>query len=79
MFLTFNDEDPKLEEIQFYNRFYLTKAGIATTSAVTTDWTDNEFYNEKTPEKIDKKCQKIALRIKTLAERAKLARIKNDF
>lgn len=79
MLLAFNDYKPKLAEIQFYNKFYLTKAGIVSANTVTTDWADNDFYNEITSEKIDKKCQKIALRIKTLVERAKLDRIKNDF
>jgi hypothetical protein len=37
------------------------------------------MYHEITPEKVDKKFQKMALRIKTLAERAKLKRIKSDF
>ena len=77
--LDFNDYKPKLEEIQFYSKFYLTKNGIATADVVTVDWADHEFYNEITPEKIDKKLQKMALRIKTLAERAKLKRIKADF
>lgn len=73
--LSFNFVEPKLEQIQFYSQFYITKGSVATADTVTTDWTDNEI----TSEKIDKKCQKIALRIKTLVERAKLDRIKNDF
>lgn len=73
--LAFNYDEPKLEEIEFYTKFYNTKNGIATADTVTVDWADNEI----TPEKIDKKLQKMTLRIKTLAERAKLARIKNDF
>lgn len=77
--LDFNDDAPKLEEIQFYSNFYITKDGIATEDTITVDWADNAFYNEITPEKIDKKFQKMALRIKTLAERAKLAKIKKDF
>ena len=77
--LDFNDEEPKLEEIQFYSKFYITKDGIATENTITVDWADNDFYNEITPEKVDKKFQKMSLRIKTLAERAKLKRIKADF
>lgn len=77
--LDFNDEEPKLEEIQFYSKFYITKDGIATEDTITVDWADNNFYNEITPEKVDKKFQKMVLRIKTLAERAKLKRIKADF
>ena len=77
--LDFNEYKPKLEEIQFYSKFYITKDGIATADVVTVDWADDGFYNEITPEKVDKKLQKMALRIKTLAERAKLAKIKKDF
>ena len=77
--LDFNNNKPKLQEIQFYSKFYITKDGIATADTITVDWADNEFYNEITPEKVDKKLQKMALRIKTLAERAKLAKIKKDF
>ena len=77
--LDFNDDEPKLEEIMFYTHFYLTKDGIATEDTITVDWADNNFYNEITPEKVDKKFQQMALRIKTLAERAKLKRIKADF
>lgn len=77
--LDFNDEEPKLEEIQFYSKFYITKDGIATEDTITVDWTDDGFYDEITPEKVDKKFQQMALRIKTLAERAKLKRIKADF
>ncbi len=77
--LDFNEYKPKLEEIQFYSKFYITKDGIATADVVTVDWADDGFYEEITPEKIDKKLQKMALRIKTLAERAKLAKIKKDF
>lgn len=77
--LNFEQYKPKLEEIQFYSKFYITKDGIATADTVTVDWADNEFYNEITPEKVDKKFQKMSLRIKTLAEKAKLSRIKNDF
>lgn len=77
--LDFNDEEPKLEEIHFYSKFYITKNGIATADTITVDWADDDFYNEITAEKIDKKFQKMALRIKTLAERVKLKRIKNDF
>ena len=77
--LDFNQHKPKLEEIQFYSKFYITKDGIATEDNITVDWADNDFYNEITPEKVDKKFQKMSLRIKTLAERAKLKRIKADF
>ena len=77
--LDFNNKEPKLEEIQFYSKFYITKDGIATEDTITVYWADNDFYNEITPEKVDKKFQKMALRIKTLAERAKLKRIKADF
>lgn len=77
--LDFNYDEPKLKEIQFYSKFYITKDGIATADEVTVDWVDDEMYNEITPEKIDKKFQKMSLRIKTLAERAKLKRIKKDF
>lgn len=77
--LSFDDDEPKLEEIQFYSQFYITKDGVATADVITVDWADNELYNEITPEKIDKKLQKMSLRIKTLAERAKLKRIKADF
>lgn len=77
--LDFDDYKPKLQEIQFYSHFYITKDGIATADVVTVDWADNEFYNEITPEKVDKKFQQMSLRIKTLAERAKLAKIKKDF
>lgn len=77
--LDFNNNKPKLEEIQFYSKFYITKDGIVTADEVTVDWADDEMYNEITPEKIDKKFQKMSLRIKTLAERAKLKRIKSDF
>ena len=77
--LTFDDKEPKLEEIQFYSKFYITKGGIATVDTVTVDWADNNFYREITSEKVDKKCQKMALRIKTLAEKAKLKRINGDF
>lgn len=77
--LNFDEYKPKLEEIQFYSKFYITKDSIATADVVTVDWADNEFYNEITPEKIDKKFQKMSLRIKTLAEKVKLKRIKNDF
>ena len=73
--LEFDYKEPKLEEINFYTKFYITKYGIATEDTSTVDWKDNEI----TSEKIDKKLQKISLRIKTLAERAKLARIKKDF
>lgn len=77
--LDFDEYKPKLEEIQFYSKFYITKDGIATADEVTVDWADDGFYNEITPEKVNKKFQKMALRIKTLAERAKLAKIKKDF
>lgn len=77
--LDFEQYKPKLEEIQFFSKFYLTKDGIATADTITVDWADNEFYNEITPEKVDKKFQQMTLRIKTLAERAKLARIEKDF
>lgn len=73
--LEFNDKEPKLQEIQFYSKFYITKNGIATEDTSTVDWKDNEI----TPEKVYKKFQKMSLRIKTLAERAKLAKIKKDF
>ena len=73
--IEFNYKEQKLQEIQFYSKFYITKYGIATEDTVTVDWEDNEI----TPEKIDKKFQKMSLRIKILAERAKLARIKKDF
>lgn len=77
--LDFDVYEPKLQEIYFYSKFYITKNGIATVDLVTVDWVDDEFHNEITSEKIDKKLQKMLLRIKTLAERAKLARIKKDF
>lgn len=77
--LDFDNYKPKLQEIQFYSKFYITKDGIATEDTVTVDWADDGFYNEITPEKVDKKFQKMALRIKTLAEKAKLAKIKKDF
>lgn len=77
--LSFDDDEPKLEEIQFYSKFYITKGGIATADEITVDWADDEMYHDITPEKIDRKCQKMALRIKTLAERAKLKRINRDF
>ena len=77
--ISYNYYDTKLKEIQFYSKFYITKDGIATADEVTVDWVDDEMYNEITPEKIDKKFQKMSLRIKTLAERAKLKRIKSDF
>ena len=73
--LEFNYKETKLEEIKFYTKFYITKYGIATADEVTVDWEDNEI----TPEKVYKKFQKMSLRIKTLAERAKLAKIKKDF
>ena len=73
--LEFNYKESNLEEIQFYSKFYITKNGIATEDTVTVDWEDNKI----TPEKVYKKFQKMSLRIKTLAERAKLARIKKDF
>lgn len=77
--ISYNYYDTKLKEIQFYSKFYITKDGIATADEVTVDWVDYEMYNEITPEKIDKKFQKMSLRIKTLAERTKLKRIKKDF
>lgn len=77
--ISYNYYDTKLKEIQFYSKFYITKYGIVTADEVTVDWADNEMYNEITPEKIDKKFQKMSLRIKTLEERAKLKRIKSDF
>lgn len=77
--LDFDEKEPKLQEIQFYSKFYITKDGIATEDEITVDWVDNDLYNEITPEMVDKKLQKMSLRIKTLAERAKLARIKKDF
>lgn len=77
--LSFNDDEPKLEEIQFYSKFYITKDGIATEDTITVDWADDGFYDEITPEKVDKKFQQMSLRIKRLAERAKLKRIKADF
>ncbi len=77
--LDFDDYKPKLQEIHFYTHFYITKDGIATADEITVDWADDDLYNEITPEKIDKKLQKMTLRIKTLAERAKLAKIKKDF
>ena len=77
--LDFDQYKPNLQEIQFYSKFYITKDGIATEDTITVDWADNDFYNEITPEKVDKKFQKMSLRIKTLAERAKLKRIKADF
>ena len=73
--LDFDEYEPNLQEIQFYSKFYITKNGIATEDTSTVDWKDNEI----TPEKVYKKFQKMSLRIKTLAERAKLARIKKDF
>lgn len=77
--LDFDEYEPNLQEIYFYSKFYITKNGIATADLVTVDWEDDEFHNKITPEKIDKKLQKMSLRIKTLAERAKLAQIKDDF
>ena len=77
--LAFNYDEPKLENIQFYSKFYITKNGIATSDTGTVYWEDDEMYHEIIPEKIDKKFQKMSLRIKTLAERAKLKRIKDDF
>ena len=77
--LDFSYEEPKLEEIQFYSNFYITKNGIATEDTITVDWADDGFYEEITPEKVDKKFQQMTLRIKTLAERAKLKRIEDDF
>lgn len=77
--ISYNYYDTKLKEIQFYSKFYITKYGIATADEVTVDWADDEMYHEIIPEKIDKKFQKMSLRIKTLAERAKLKRIKSDF
>lgn len=77
--ISYNYYDTKLKEIQFYSKFYITKDGIATADEVTVDWADDEMYHEIIPEKIDKKFQKMSLRIKTLAERAKLKRIKSDF
>lgn len=77
--ISYNYYDTKLKEIQFYSKFHITKDGIATADEVTVDWADDEMYHEITPEKIDKKFQKMSLRIKTLAERAKLKRIKSDF
>lgn len=76
--LSFNNND-KLEEIEFYSKFYSTKGGVATADVITVDWADDDLYNEITPEKVDKKFQKMSLRIKTLAEKVKLKRIKNDF
>lgn|SRR5574344_106645 len=73
--LEFDYKESKLKEIQFYTQFYITKNGIATSDKGTVYWEDNKI----TPEKIDKKLQKMLLRIKTLAERAKLSRIKDDF
>ena len=73
--IDFDNYEPNLQEIYFYSKFYITKNGIATEDTVTVDWEDNEI----TPEKVYKKFQKMSLRIKTLAERAKLARIKKDF
>lgn len=77
--LDFDEKTPKLQEIQFYSHFYITKDGIATSDEITVDWADDEMYHEITPEKVNKKFQKMALRIKTLAERAKLDKIKKDF
>ena len=77
--LSFNDDEPKLEEIQFYSQFYITKNGIATSDTITVDWADDGFYKEITTEKVDKKFKQMSLRLKTLAERAKLKRIKADF
>ena len=77
--LIFDNKTPKLLEIQFYTKFYLTKEGVAAANTATTDWADDAFSQEITPEKIDKKCRKVARRIKILAERAKLARIEKDF
>ena len=77
--ISYNYYDTKLKEIQFYSKFYITKDGIATADEVTVDWADDEMYHEIIPEKIDKKFQKMSLRIKTLAERTKLKRIKSDF
>lgn len=77
--LDFDEYKPNLQEIQFYSKFYITKDGIATEDTITVDWADDGFYDEITPEKVDKKFQQMSLRIKTLAERAKLKRIKSDF
>jgi len=77
--LDFDEYKPKLQEIHFYSKFYITKDGIATADEITVDWADDEMYHEITPEKVNKKFQKMALRIKTLVERAKLAKIKKDF
>ena len=77
--LSFNDDEPKLEEIQFYSQFYITKNGIATSNTITVDWADDGFYNEITTEKVDKKFKQMSFRLKTLAEKAKLNRIKADF
>lgn len=77
--LDFDEYKPKLEEIQFYSKFYITKDGIATADVVTVDWADDGFYEEITPENVNKKFQQMALRIKKLAEKAKLKRIKGDF
>ena len=49
--LEFNYKETKLQEIQFYSKFYITKNGIATEDTVTVDWEDNEI----TPEKVYKK------------------------
>ena len=73
--LEFNYKESNLEEIQFYSKFYITKYGIATSDTGTVYWEDNKI----TPEKVYKKFQKMLLSIKTLAERAKLAKIKKDF
>ena len=77
--LDFDEYKPNLQEIHFYSHFYITKDGIATADEITVDWADDEMYHEITPEKVNKKFQKMALRIKTLAERAKLDKIKKDF
>ena len=77
--LDFDKYKPKLQEIQLYSNFYITNDGIATADTVTVDWADDGFYEEITLEKVDKKFQKMVLRIKTLAERMKLKRLNGDF
>ena len=72
---SFDGKEPILEELQFYTDFYLTNNGISASNLIRIDWIDKEI----TEAKVERKCQKMALRIKTLAERAKLKRIKGDF
>ncbi len=56
--LTFNDEVPKLDEIQFYSKFYITKGGIATEDTITVDWVDNVFIVKLHPKRLTKSVKK---------------------